>query len=192
MTKQVPRVPRQPCSAMAKSTQEPCKEDAIPGGTVCLSHGGAAPQVRSRALVKAQVWEWDAENDITDDPAETLLIMLSQSRRRANLYALEIETTIGEQTLQAALEKNKHLKTLVKLEADERERCARWSAAAIGAGLKEREVRLKEQQEDQAVELLQIALTELGIDRDRQIEVIVAAHHKMNAIDVESTSKELQ
>lgn len=37
------------CTAMAKSTGERCKRRPIPGGFVCVLHGGAAPQTRDKA-----------------------------------------------------------------------------------------------------------------------------------------------
>lgn len=40
---------RRRCRAKAKVSGERCKRTAIPGGTVCFYHGGAAPQVRSKA-----------------------------------------------------------------------------------------------------------------------------------------------
>ena len=41
------RAPR--CSAHSKQTHLPCRQPAIPGGTVCRYHGGAAPQVKLKA-----------------------------------------------------------------------------------------------------------------------------------------------
>lgn len=40
---------RGPCSAHSKQTGKPCRQPAIPGGTVCYYHGGAAPQVEFKA-----------------------------------------------------------------------------------------------------------------------------------------------
>jgi hypothetical protein len=37
------------CTATAKSTGNRCLQPAIPGGTVCRYHGGAAPQVKAKA-----------------------------------------------------------------------------------------------------------------------------------------------
>src|SRR5690606_32893215 len=37
------------CTATAKTTGERCKRLPVPGGTVCVLHGGAAPQVRAKA-----------------------------------------------------------------------------------------------------------------------------------------------
>jgi hypothetical protein len=38
------------CRARSKQTGNPCKQPAIPGGTVCRYHGGSAPQVQQKAL----------------------------------------------------------------------------------------------------------------------------------------------
>lgn len=38
------------CVASSKQTGNRCSKTAIPGGTVCRFHGGAAPQVRQAAL----------------------------------------------------------------------------------------------------------------------------------------------
>lgn len=38
-----------PCRATSKQTGRPCGRKAIPGGTVCRYHGGAAPQVIAKA-----------------------------------------------------------------------------------------------------------------------------------------------
>ncbi len=39
----------QQCRATSKASGQQCKRSAIPGGTVCRYHGGAAPQVMSKA-----------------------------------------------------------------------------------------------------------------------------------------------
>jgi hypothetical protein len=41
---------RQRCTAHSKQTKQQCGRTAIPGGTVCRYHGGAAPQVQEAAL----------------------------------------------------------------------------------------------------------------------------------------------
>lgn len=38
------------CTAHSKQTGQPCRQRAIPGGTVCHYHGGAAPQVKFKAM----------------------------------------------------------------------------------------------------------------------------------------------
>jgi hypothetical protein len=40
------------CTARSKQTGKRCRRPAIPGGTVCFTHGGGAPQVRAAARVR--------------------------------------------------------------------------------------------------------------------------------------------
>lgn len=44
---------RRRCTATARRTGERCRKSPIIGGTVCRSHGGAAPQVRRAAMARA-------------------------------------------------------------------------------------------------------------------------------------------
>jgi hypothetical protein len=56
------------------------------------------------------------------------------------------------------------IRGLVRLEADERDRCAGMAAKAIAAGLAERQVRLAEQQGQLVAEVIRAMLTDLGHD----------------------------
>lgn len=38
------------CTAKSKQSQQRCKRRPIPGGTVCVMHGGGNPHTRARAL----------------------------------------------------------------------------------------------------------------------------------------------
>lgn len=42
-------VTRRRCTATSKQSQQRCKRSAILGGSVCFTHGGAAPQVQRKA-----------------------------------------------------------------------------------------------------------------------------------------------
>jgi hypothetical protein len=165
----------------------PCGNWAIKGGTVCSSHGGSAPQVKSKAAIRAEVMNWGL-GDSTVDPGETLLRLVSQSAARAQRYSelLEQAYDAAERMRQAgdagitaesetaredldrifltggvaALVGNTYgaakdvgvyvtgeaIRGLAKLEAEERDRCANFSAKAVAAGIAERQVRLAEQQ----------------------------------------------
>ena len=43
------------CSAHAKHSGEQCQNFAIVGGTVCMNHGGATPQVRGKANERIRI-----------------------------------------------------------------------------------------------------------------------------------------
>jgi hypothetical protein len=53
------------CSARAKSSGQPCQRPAIPGGTVCRYHGGAAPQVKAAALDRLRALQHPAIDRLT-------------------------------------------------------------------------------------------------------------------------------
>jgi hypothetical protein len=78
------------CTALSKQTGNQCKAKAIPGGTVCRWHGGAASQVKEKAAVRAELLGWGL-GDATVDPGETLLRLVTQSAARAERYATLLE-----------------------------------------------------------------------------------------------------
>jgi hypothetical protein len=78
------------CSAISKQTKQQCKARAIPGGTVCRWHGGAASQVKVKAAVRAELIGWGL-GDATVDPGEVLLRLVTQSAARAERYAILLE-----------------------------------------------------------------------------------------------------
>ena len=85
---------------MSKTTGTRCKRKAIPGGEVCRWHGGGARQVKEKAAVRAELMSWGLTDEL-DDAGEVLLRLVTQSRRRAELYA---------QLLQEAFEAAERLK----------------------------------------------------------------------------------
>jgi hypothetical protein len=48
------------CTARAKHSGERCKRRPIPGGTVCVKHGGGAPQVQLAALERLKSYQHKA------------------------------------------------------------------------------------------------------------------------------------
>src|SRR5215203_1973044 len=74
------------CAAVSKQTGRQCKAKAIPGGTVCRWHGGAAGQVKAKAAVRAELLGWGL-GDATVDPGEVLLRLVTQSAARAEHYS---------------------------------------------------------------------------------------------------------
>ena len=78
------------CKAISKNSGKQCKRKAIPGGTVCRYHGGAAGQVKAKAAVRAELLGWGL-GDATVDPGEVLLRLVTQSAARAERYAMLLE-----------------------------------------------------------------------------------------------------
>jgi len=174
------------CTGTSKTTGKRCQKDAIAGGKVCRWHGGAAPQVKARAAVRAEVLAWGL-GDAVDDPGEVLLRLVTQSRMRVDQLSAEIARKVSDlgegQTLESVLigdtfvatqfdthKSGEYIRGLVKLEADERDRLANFAAKAIAAGLAERQVRMAERQGEMlaAVLLAVIANKALGLTPAQQ------------------------
>lgn len=162
---------------------------AVNGALVCLKHGAAAPQVRAKAAVRAEVQSWRL-GDATDDPGETLLRLITQSRRRADRLADEIEQLVAQSpSLRAALvgeswavgldgeahKAGEYIRGLAVLEAAERDRLAGFCAKAIAAGLAERIVRMQERQAAQAHAALVAGLDAAGVSGDVRRAVLAGA-----------------
>lgn len=81
------------CRATAKHSGERCKRAAIPGGTVCVKHGGAAPAVRAAAerrkadAAATALLEliWDPDAPPVTDPIAAL-----QKLNGKTLHALDV------------------------------------------------------------------------------------------------------
>lgn len=166
-----------------------CKNKAIPGGLVCRSHGGAAPQVANRAAVVAEVLSWGL-GEAHADPGEVLLRLVTQSARRVESYSRELEAHVAESdTLRAALiaksygefgEIGEYIRGLAVLEAQERDRCATFASKAVAAGLDKRRVELAERQGALIGELLNAVLNDpaLGLtaQQRRAVPDVARAH----------------
>lgn len=156
-----------------------CGFSVVPGATVCRFHGGAAPQVKAKAAVRAEVMSWGLDSTLVD-PGETLLKLVSQSAARAQRYADELSQLVAESpSLRDALvgtiagefgDAGEYVRGLAALEATERDRCAGFCAKAIAAGLAERSVRLAERQGALIADVLRAVLADdtLGLSEEQR------------------------
>lgn len=170
---------------------KPCRAYAIKGGTVCNKHGGTAPLIKAKAAIRAELSQW-VIGEAVDDPGETLLKLITQSKRRADAYALELARVSAQyETLQEALvgdsmitgmdgsvhKAGEYIRGLVVIEAQERDRCANFSIKGIAAGLQERQVRVTEQTAGIFAEFVHalIESQELGLSAaQREVALVVA------------------
>lgn len=80
------------CSGQRSKGRGLCHQPAVRGSVPahCRMHLGG-PQARAKANIRAELANW-VVGDAHDDPAETLLRLITQSRQRADFYA----TLLGE------------------------------------------------------------------------------------------------
>lgn len=172
---------------------KPCNSWPVKGARVCYKHGGAAPQVRAKALVRADVMKWGL-GDVHVDPGETLLRLVSQAATRAARYAQELEAIVAEsETLHKALvgrvytefgTAGEYVRGLVELESQERDRLAGFCVKAIAAGLAERQVRLAERQGALIADVMRAVLGDptLGLTAEQHAIVPGIIRHHIAAI----------
>jgi len=182
---------------------KPCTNRPVHGATVCRPHGGTASQILKKAIVRYEISQWKL-GDSEDDPGITLLRMITQSRRRADLYsslleeaykAAEIEALIGtglswhmpagvsalighKYALDAQgtpVPVSEAIRGLVELESQERDRCVNFCVKAIAAGLAERVVRMQERDASLAHQALIAGLDEAGIVGEQRAVVLNGA-----------------
>lgn len=151
-----------------------CDGPAITGTDRCRMHAGQpAAKLKAQGEVRTMVINWGL-GDSAVDPGEVLLRLVTQSAVRAERYAAELGQMVEDSdSLQKALieeawgefgKQGEFVRGLVKLEAEERDRCAAMATKAIAAGLAERQVRIAERQGAQVVQLLKAFAQALGHD----------------------------
>jgi hypothetical protein len=160
-------------------------------------HGGRVPGYARKAAVRAELEDWGL-NAARVDPAETLLRLLSQSAARVARYGgLLAAAYAGDEDFPdrfagagvAALIGHRYdltrdgdpvavaeaIRGLVELEAQERDRCARFAKLALDAGIEERRVRVAERQAETLELVIRAALERAGLgvaERARVIEAV--------------------
>lgn len=176
----------------------PCMRPPNRGGRLCRGHGGAKPDVLAKDQVRATVIAWGLHDEIVD-PGETLLKLLSASARRANDYAAELtrmieayggigKALVGDQYMTTedgkSVKVGEYIRGMAKLEAEERDRAARFATQAVAAGLAERQVRIAEQLGGHLAELMRAALADpdLALSAEQRAAMPAVLHRHLTAI----------
>lgn len=165
-----------------------CGRYPIAGATVCLKHGAAAPHVRAKAAVRAELAHWGL-GDTHISPDETLLRLISQSATRAERLATALAQVVAEHggDLAKAMVGDSYISTadgstvkvgeyvrgLTALEAQERDRLAGFCAKGIAAGLMKRQVDLAERQSQLVADVMRKVLGDasLGLSAEQRAAV---------------------
>lgn len=163
------------CSAHT-SAGNPCKNNAIRGGTVCHKHGGSAPQVRAKAEQRvAKMKVGDALRKMGVDHVDPMDGLLKEVTRSASLLNVYSSLVSELETQKDGIYGANHLNdfephVLVLMFNNERDRFAKLCKMAIDAGLEERTVQLAEQQANLMVQVIQRVLDDpqLALTREQR------------------------
>lgn len=172
-------IPKRPddrkCKAKAKHSGNPCKRWAIPGGTVCASHGGNAPQTRDAAnrRVAAQAIEADIEATLAHEGIEAIEDPLDElgklaSSARALMHNLGSRVNALEE-IETWDEKNApHVRVAVELYERAMDRTHRLLDSLIKHGYAERQVTLAENEAMLVAGVIRRVLAGLGLTAEQQ------------------------
>jgi hypothetical protein len=172
-----------------------CDGIAILGTNTCRMHAGRSAAVtKAKGAVATEVAAWGL-TDPTVDPAETLLRLLTQSARRAALYADLLERQYLDKGVAAlvgvkvaldadgnAVDLGEYIRGLAELEAAERDRCAKFAKLALDAGIAERQVRLAERQGALVADAIGRILDALGLSEEQLALVGTVVPRELRAI----------
>lgn len=140
------------CTATSKTRGEQCRREAIEGGTVCIYHGGKAPQVQGAAVRRltekeAQLranrfLERQGIETITpvDDPIEKLALAAGEAKAMTDYFASRIEE------LRYSAQSGEQLRAEVALHERWFDRYSKLLEVQVRLGISERRVRIEEAQ----------------------------------------------
>lgn len=169
-----------------------------------MHSGKSGKKAKALGAVVREVQAWGLTDEQVD-PATTLLRLLAQSARRAARYGELLRMAFdGDPDFPAefggagvsALVGHKYdltregdpvavaeaVRGLVELEAQERDRCARFAKLALDAGIAERQVRLAEQQGALVASAIDRILDALGLSAEQRALVPQVVPRELRAV----------
>jgi hypothetical protein len=199
--------PHTRCSAHRHDGQ-PCGSPPVEGATVCRMHGGTTKQVREAAtrrkaqetaraaVTRYRVWPeaWPESS-----PEDQLARLINISAGLVSFYDWQLSRLKPDALIWGDTEVRQDFRGLtvaqkgeanmwLRLFNDERRELRQLCAAAITAGLAEREVRLAEEQGALVVEVFRRALTELELTVDQQAMALVVIPRLLREVGAETES----
>lgn len=199
------------CTARSKQSGERCKRAPIPGGTVCVMHGGKSPVVAAAAArrqeeegARRQAARLGLSRDVA--PGEALLEEVRrcaglvdffeqrvvelhetdeavEGQRSALVWGVTEETdTSGGPMAGTATKSEAAPSVWYVLWTQERDRLVKASTAALKAGVEERRVRLAEQQGALVAAVIRRVLERLGLSVEQQALVGTVVPEELRAL----------
>lgn len=173
-----------------QSITRPCKANAIRGGTVCVKHGGQAPQVKAAA--RARVQQAEAQHEVSKllgllDPAQPITDPLTElgylagevtrwkdilADRVAHLTQLRYEDSKG----------GEQLRSEAVLFERALSQCTQVLTAMARLNIDERLAAISERQADRVLRAIDLALEAAGVERAARGEAKLAAAKHLRSV----------
>lgn len=138
------------CTATSKNSGQRCKRYPIPGGTVCVMHGGKAGQVKAKALERLQeakaakfLERFDIEP--MTDPIDAALTAAGEAKALHDYFREEVTKVADDPTLITKAQ-GENLRAVLLAYERSLERTFKMAVEIEKLGLETRRVRLQETQ----------------------------------------------
>lgn len=154
----------------AKTTGKPCGRWAIPGGTVCATHGGNARQVRDAANERILTRKIEADSRATlahlgvsviEDPLEELNKLAQESRAMLTSLGAHVNALNNVEVFDA--KSTPQLRVVVGLYERAVDRTHRLLDSLVKHGYTERQIRLQESEAMLVAGVIRRTLAGLGL-----------------------------
>lgn len=181
------------CKATARSGER-CRRPPMKGGKVCASHGGASPQAKAAAARRvteakaAQSMALFAEA-VDINPAEALLELVQWTAGEVRYWRAEVSRIADDDAEALTWGKTQAVEGVgpqgpidtktheaappvaYRMLTDAQDRLAKYAAAALKAGVQERQIKLAEDQGMLVAQVIRAILDQLDLSPDQAAKV---------------------
>lgn len=181
--------PERQCTANAKTTGNRCTRWAIPGGKVCATHGGNAPQVREAANARILTQTIKADSQATlahygvqvvDDPLEELSKLAQESRAMLTALGARVNALNDVETFDS--KNTPQLRVVVGLYERAVDRTHKLLDSLVKHGYTERQVRLQEQEAMLVAGVIRRVLAGIGLTEAQQEQASTLLSEEFRAL----------
>lgn len=154
------------CSRKSKRSQQRCHKPAIRGRDACDNHIGerrSVAKAKGEANVLAYELAWDVTGEISlVGSADVMLRLLHMSWVRVHLLAARLRVLVegseGDEGFVSPRDGGEQIRALTRLEAEERDRCARFAKLCHDMRIDERQIELQESQATQITTAVRLGM----------------------------------
>ncbi|MDN5687118.1 MAG: hypothetical protein L0G94_10665 [Brachybacterium sp.] len=181
------------CKATARNGEQ-CRRPSMKGGKVCASHGGKSPQAKAAAARRtaevkaAQSMALFAEA-VDIDPAQALLELVQWTAGEVRYWRAEVHRIsedspdtltwgrtqtvegVGPQGPVDTETREAVAPVAYRMLTDAQDRLAKYAAAALKAGVQERQIKLAEDQGNLVAQVIRAILDQLDLTLEQQARV---------------------
>lgn len=178
------------CTAKSKSTQERCGRYAIPGGTVCATHGGNSPVVREAGARRAHAVQIQQDAAATlahlgiqplDNPLDELGKLTAEAR--ALTTALGARVNALNDLADYDDKRAPHIRVEIEMYERALDRTHRMLDSLVKHGYMERQVRIAEGEAALVSGIIRRVIAGLGLTTEQQKMAMTQLAEEFRAID---------